>query len=186
MHSTGKIHRDIKPANILLTDKGEVKIADFGVSAELSKTETNWESFVGTHNWMAPEMLSSKKYNYKVDIWAFGITGINIATGKVPYQDIKPFLAMKAIWEGESPKLEGEFSSNFHDFIDQCLIWDPALWPTATQLLKHPFVNHTKWVSMLLDLLTCVPQWEISQEEIKSESSSSGQKVMIKWQPDVI
>jgi serine/threonine protein kinase len=91
LHSTGKIHRDIKPANILLTDKGEVKIADFGVSAELSKTDTNRESFVGTPYWMAPEMLCSKKYNQKVDIWALGITGINLATGRVPYQDIKPF-----------------------------------------------------------------------------------------------
>lgn len=63
LHSTGKIHRDIKPANILITDKEEVKIADFGVSAELSKTETNRESFVGTPYWMAPEMLCSKKYN---------------------------------------------------------------------------------------------------------------------------
>ena len=74
-----------------MTDKGEIKIADFGVSAELSRTLTNRDTLVGTPNWMAPEMLDGKKHNQQVDIWALGITAINLATGKVPYDNLKPF-----------------------------------------------------------------------------------------------
>ena len=117
LHSTARIHRDIKPANILLTDKGEVKIADFGVSAELTRTLTKRDSFVGTPNWMAPEMLDGAKHNSKVDIWALGITAINLATAKIPYDGMKPFYCMKAIKENEPPRLEGEFTDVFKDFV---------------------------------------------------------------------
>jgi len=141
LHSTGKIHRDIKPANILLTDKGEVKIGDFGVSAELNEEMQKRDTFVGTPNWMAPEMFSEGEYSSGIDIWALGITAITLASGEVPGHGLGEYEVMKRIKSGPSPRIEGGFSSDFVDFVDHCLIKDPRSRPDATQLLNHKFLR---------------------------------------------
>ncbi len=114
---------------------------------------------------MAPEMLDDQKYDSKVDIWSLGITGIDLATGNVPFDEMGHFDTMKKIKEEEPPKLEGEFSSNFKDFIDQCLIKAPKDRSSALELLEHPFVNHKKRTSILLDLL-CFEE-RLEKEETK-------------------
>lgn len=106
---------------------------------------------------MAPEMLDGNKHNCKVDIWALGITAINLATGKIPYENLKPFQCMKAIKENDSPTLEGEFSDKFKDFVNKCLIKDPEERYSASELLNHPFVKHSKRISDLIHLIFIIP-----------------------------
>lgn len=90
LHNNKKIHRDIKPDNILVTKHGEIKIADFGVSSKLTDTNHKANSFIGTPHYMAPEIISKECYDYKVDIWSVGIMAIQMATGHLPYKDLKP------------------------------------------------------------------------------------------------
>lgn len=94
MHNSKKIHRDIKAGNILINKQGHVKLADFGVSAELLNTLGYIESFIGTPFWMSPEILSKSKYNKKTDIWSLGITAIEMAEGEPPYSNLSPFKAI--------------------------------------------------------------------------------------------
>ena len=133
-----KIHRDIKCANILLNNNGQVKIADFGVSAQVSDSVSKRSSIVGTPCWMAPEILTQNDYDYKCDIWSLGITAIEMATGSVPYSDLNPMHALLAIHKNDPPLLEGpEFSSEFKEFVAKCLIKDPLNRPSTNELLNH-------------------------------------------------
>jgi len=85
MHNKNKIHRDIKADNILINSKGEVKICDFGFSAQLTEGKTHRKSIVGTPCWMAPELILSADYTNKVDIWSLGIVMVELAEGDPPY-----------------------------------------------------------------------------------------------------
>ena len=148
------MHRDIKPSNILLTNNGDVKIADFGVWTQLNHTFDNRNSYVGTINWMAPEILEDEpEYGLEVDIWSVGIIAIELATGKVPYSDMTQFEALKSIKENEPPRLTGHFSIDFKDFIDQWLMKNPEERSSVFKLLKHNFVNHNKMTSNLCTLI---------------------------------
>jgi serine/threonine-protein kinase 24/25/MST4 len=112
------MHRDIKPSNILLTNNGDVKIADFGVSTQLNDTFDNRNSYVGTINWMAPEILEDDaSYGLEVDIWSIGIMAIELAIGVVPYTNMTQFEVLKSIKESEPPKLIGNFSDSFKEFV---------------------------------------------------------------------
>ena len=99
LHSHKMIHRDIKSDNVLLDDNGNVKLADFGVSAKLISTYGNKESVIGTPFWMSPEILSNSKYTNKTDIWSVGITSIEMAEGEPPYSKYYAWMAMKKIKE---------------------------------------------------------------------------------------
>ncbi|KAK7676934.1 hypothetical protein QCA50_020127 [Cerrena zonata] len=141
LHDERKVHRDIKLANILLTQNGGIKLADFGVSGEITLTQAKKHTFVGTPYWMAPEVIttSSVGYNQKADIWSLGITTIELVTGKPPLSQIDPMDALFEIPKNEPPCLEGEeYSDNIKDFIKYCLKLNHRQRPNAATESRKP------------------------------------------------
>ncbi|XP_068144709.1 mitogen-activated protein kinase kinase kinase kinase 5 isoform X5 [Drosophila tropicalis] len=148
LHSMGKMHRDIKGANILLTEYGDVKLADFGVSAQITATINKRKSFIGTPYWMAPEVAAVERkggYNQLCDIWACGITAIELAELQPPMFDLHPmralFLMSKSGFKPPTLSNKDKWSPTFHNFIKTALTKNPKKRPTAERLLQHPFVQ---------------------------------------------
>ncbi|XP_036430502.1 mitogen-activated protein kinase kinase kinase kinase 5 isoform X3 [Colossoma macropomum] len=150
LHSKGKMHRDIKGANILLTDNGDVKLADFGVAAKITATIAKRKSFIGTPYWMAPEVAAVEKnggYNQLCDIWAVGITAIELAELQPPMFDLHPmralFLMSKSSFQPPKLKDKIKWSTAFQNFVKVSLTKNPKKRPTAEKLLTHMFVAQT-------------------------------------------
>lgn len=143
LHSKKKIHRDIKGGNILLTASGQVKIADFGVSAQLRDTMSRRGTFVGTPYWMSPEMIQDSDYDYKADIWSLGITALELADQKPPLFDEHPMRVLIQIPRNPPPQLAtpSAWSPLFAQFLSFCLQKDPVERPTALECLDHAFVR---------------------------------------------
>lgn len=140
MHAEGKIHRDIKCGNILLSDRGEVKLADFGVVGQLSDTIQKRKTTVGTPYWMAPEVIKGNSYDTSADIWSCGITAIEMVCARPPRHDIHWMKALMEIPHDPPPKLEGDFSPQLKDFVQKCLMKDPSERMTANECLEHPYL----------------------------------------------
>ncbi|XP_078515848.1 mitogen-activated protein kinase kinase kinase kinase 5 [Lissotriton helveticus] len=147
LHCKSKMHRDIKGANILLTDHGDVKLADFGVAAKITATIAKRKSFIGTPYWMAPEVAAVEKnggYNQLCDIWAVGITAIELAELQPPMFDLHPmralFLMSKSYFQPPKLKEKAKWSATFHNFVKVSLTKNPKKRPTAERLLTHSFV----------------------------------------------
>lgn len=158
LHSHNRIHRDIKAGNILLSSDGKAKLADFGVSGQLSKSTTRRHTVIGTPFWMAPEVIQETGHNYKADIWSLGITIIEMAEGKPPHFDIHPLRAIFIIPTRPPPTFseKEKWSNELNDFLCFCLTKDPEHRPSAEQLLEHPWIKKHKDIdsSCLIPLIS--------------------------------
>ncbi|XP_056323811.1 mitogen-activated protein kinase kinase kinase kinase 3 isoform X5 [Danio aesculapii] len=160
LHNKGKMHRDIKGANILLTDNGYVKLADFGVSAQITATLAKRKSFIGTPYWMAPEVAAVERkggYNHLCDIWAVGITAIELAELQPPMFDLHPmralFLMTKSNFQPPKLKDKVKWTNNFHNFVKLALTKSPKKRPPADKLLQHPLVSQPLSRILAIELL---------------------------------
>lgn len=174
LHNDGKLHRDIKAANILLGANGQVKLADFGVSGQLTATMTKKNTFVGTPFWMAPEVIKQSGYDHKADIWSLGITALELALGEPPYSDIHPMKVLFLIPKNPAPMLEGQFSKDFKDFVHRCLQKEPQKRPSARELLRHPWVKKAKRTAYLTELIERLERWSATHREDGGHDEDEG------------
>ncbi|KAH6612750.1 kinase-like domain-containing protein [Boeremia exigua] len=178
LHEDHKLHRDIKAANILVTTNGQVKLADFGVSGQLSATMTKKNTFVGTPFWMAPEVIKQSGYDGKADIWSLGITALELANGEPPYADIHPMKVLFLIPKNPPPVLEGNFSASFKEFVQLCLRKDPKERPTAKELLNASFIKKAGRPARLQELITRYQDWRIRHPKEAAEDEEEDLPVM--------
>ncbi|KAK2572793.1 Serine/threonine-protein kinase 10 [Acropora cervicornis] len=143
LHTHKVIHRDLKAGNLLLTSDGNIKLADFGVSAKNKKTVQRRTTFIGTPYWMAPEVIVTETckddpYDYKADIWSAGITLIELAEMQPPYHDMHPMRVLFKIPKSDPPQLQAKnkWSKDFHDFLSLCVVKSADMRTSAGQLLE--------------------------------------------------
>ncbi|XP_035265539.1 mitogen-activated protein kinase kinase kinase kinase 4 isoform X4 [Anguilla anguilla] len=183
LHSHHVIHRDIKGQNVLLTENAEVKLVDFGVSAQLDKTIGRRNTFIGTPYWMAPEVIACDEnpdstYDYRSDLWSLGITALEMAEGAPPLCDMHPMRALFLIPRNPSPKLKSKkWSKKFLTFVDSCLVKNYLHRPNTETLLRHSFVkdlpNERQVRIMLKDHLDRARKKKGDKEETEYEYSGS-------------
>eukprot|EP01114_Cavostelium_apophysatum_P015337 TRINITY_DN4151_c0_g2_i1.p1 TRINITY_DN4151_c0_g2~~TRINITY_DN4151_c0_g2_i1.p1 ORF type:complete len:489 (+),score=118.72 TRINITY_DN4151_c0_g2_i1:152-1618(+) len=142
LHANGIAHRDIKSGNILLTNSGQAKLADFGVSHKLQNKRDKMKTLAGSPYWCAPELIFADSYDNKIDVWACGIVAIEMAENRPPHWDMDPMQVIFHIPKMPPPKLKEpeKWSADFSDFLEKCLRKNPDERPTAKELLSHPFI----------------------------------------------
>ncbi|KAM3309503.1 hypothetical protein ACQJBY_030650 [Aegilops geniculata] len=207
LHGQGHIHRDVKAGNILVDSPGVVKLGDFGVSACLfdrGDRQRSRNTFVGTPCWMAPEVLQpGTGYNFKADIWSFGITALELAHGHAPFSKYPPMKVLLMTLQNAPPGLDYDrdrkFSKSFKEMVAMCLVKDQTKRPTAEKLLKHSFFKNTKAPQLTVkSILTDLPPlWDrvkalqqkdaahLASSEQEALSMSEYQRGVSAWHFDI-
>lgn len=142
IHNDHRVHRDIKSDNVLLTNSGQIKLADFGYTVQLTEKKDKRNTTIGTPYWEAPEVITGDLYDTKVDIWSLGIMAMEMAEGEPPYMDLAPLTALRLIVVDGIPALnESKWSCEFRNFVSSCLMIKVEQRATATTLLRHEFLK---------------------------------------------
>jgi mitogen-activated protein kinase kinase 1 len=195
MHKTLHcVHRDIKPSNLLLNARGEIKISDFGVSAQVEHTAAECATFVGTVTYMSPERISGGTYSNAADVWALGLSVIELALGEFPYKKVQGremvFWDLLNVVKSQPPPTlpQGDFSPEMRSFVEMCLRKDPAERPTCSELLNHPWiishalsgVNMVECVQQLKarGMRTGAAERQMTPDELEQMLASQLDKVM--------
>jgi len=176
LHAKKLIHRDIKAGNILLNNKGEVKLADFGVSAQLNQTVAKRCTVIGTPYWMSPEVLTQNAYSYNSDIWSLGITAIEMALGSPPHSEIHPMRAIFKIPNAPPPTLpeDSEYSSDFREFLAQTLTKNPDKRPSAAELIKLPYIKNASDTTIIHEMVhSAMPEIMDFREKMTVDNNSN-------------
>lgn len=141
MHDRKVLHRDIKAANIFLTSAGRVKLGDFGISKTLTETKAAANTVIGTPYYLSPEMVNSKPYGYKSDVWALGVLLYEMCTFKPPF-DAKSLhaLGMKIV-SGKYAPIGGSYSNDMRQLVARLLQVDQNKRPEIREILKYPYVS---------------------------------------------
>jgi serine/threonine protein kinase len=179
LHQKMIIHRDIKASNILLTVDGQVKLTDFGVSAQMNGPADKRRTFIGTPYWIAPEVVNTviAPYDTKADLWSLGITAIELAEMAPPLHEIAPMTAVLQIPKNPPPRLaqQGRWSPEFHSFLSKCLVKDPSQRPPASELLQHPWFSKFDESSARSSMIASIREAQEAEavyEHQKDESES--------------
>ncbi|KAL1766843.1 nik-related protein kinase [Sigmodon hispidus] len=183
LHAHRVIHRDIKGQNVLLTHNAEVKLVDFGVSAQVSRTNGRRNSFIGTPYWMAPEVINCdedprRSYDYRSDVWSVGITAIEMAEGAPPLCNLQPLEALFVILRESAPTVKSSgWSRKFHNFMEKCMIKNFLFRPTSGNMLHHPFVQNIKNEQHIVESLTKHLTGIIKKRQKKEITAQSSNKL---------
>eukprot|EP01122_Echinamoeba_exundans_P014783 TRINITY_DN676_c0_g1_i2.p1 TRINITY_DN676_c0_g1~~TRINITY_DN676_c0_g1_i2.p1 ORF type:complete len:580 (+),score=191.36 TRINITY_DN676_c0_g1_i2:1115-2854(+) len=159
IHRNHRIHRDIKSDNVLLTMDGLIKLADFGYTVQLTEAKNKRNTTIGTPYWEAPEVITGDSYDTKVDIWSLGIMIMEMAEGEPPYMDLPPLTALRLIVvDGIPPLNDAKWSQDLRDFVSLCLTVKVDRRPSASELLRHPFISRTATKEEIAGLIKVVRQ----------------------------
>jgi len=171
LHSQNILHLDVKAANILITQKGEVKLADFGVSEQLRDVNTFIEAndYVGSPLFMAPEVIRKDKYNDRADIWSLGITTIEMVEGRPPNTDINCIEKLPELLYRDPPKFQKQrsYSYKFNNFLQRCLVKNMEARPSAMDLLTHDFMVDRRSSEDIKELIMMASQLKEAERSRK-------------------
>ena len=139
IHRRRQLHRDLKSDNILINERGELKIGDFGYALQFTKEKTTSCELAGTPAWMAPELIRKEEYTESVDIWSLGVILVELCEGEPKYLKMKPLIAMVMIASRPPETVNGR-SPELRNFLGRCIRKDPSERASAKQLLVDPFI----------------------------------------------